>query len=239
MLILQKGVGANDGRPHETTAERLCKGRGHKGENRQMHLFNAGEGLAVAGAKLNLGLADRLLGRRRCQLDGQANAGAVNALILVRVLKLGLVLKRIALLHTATARKGTVAQRDEGRQAVKQGIDKAVFVGQKRFLAEHVQKVRRCDLVTVNLADQVGVARQMLDRFLGHAARQLDGQYLLNVLDRNRRTADDDIKGRQGRLDPLYPLGINASSHGLAAKRCLGFGRADQHLRFPVILTLA
>ena len=78
----------------------------------------------------------------------------------------------------------------------------------------------------------------MLDRFLGHAARQLDGQYLLNVLDRNRRTADDDIERRQGRLDPLYPFGIDASPHGLAAKGCLGFRRADQHLRFFILLAL-
>ena len=141
MLILQDGVGADDRGAHKAAPERLRKGRGHKGEDRQMHLFDAGEGLAVAGAKLKLGLADRALGRRRCQLDGQTDAGAVDALILVRMLKLGLVLELIALLHAAAARKGTVAQRDKGRQAVQKGVDKAVFVGQKRFLTEYVQKV--------------------------------------------------------------------------------------------------
>ena len=154
------------------------------------------------------------------------------------MLELGLVFELIALLHSAAAQKGTVAHRDKGRKAVKQGVDKPIFVGKKRFLAEYVEKVGGRNLVPLHLTDHVGMPRQVLDRFFRYTARQLDRENLLHVLDRNGRSANDDVKRGHHRLDPLYPFGINTPPHGLAAKGRFGFGRANQHLRFAILLAL-
>ena len=238
MLVFENGVGANDGGTHKAAAERLRKGRGEIGKHREVELLNASKGRTVTGAQLGLRLALGGLGRGRGQLNGEADTGAVDPrLSLGGVLKLGLVFKAIVLFHAAAARKGTVANGDKGRETVEQSVDKAILVGQKRFLAEDVQKTGRDHLVPLDLTDHIGVARQVLDRFFRNAACQLDRQDLLHVLDRHGGAANDGIERGHSRLDPLHPLGVYAPPYRSAAERCLGLRRADQHLRLPVILT--
>ena len=160
MLVFENGVGANDGGTHKAAAERLRKGRGEIGKHREVELLNASKGRTVTGAQLGLRLALGGLGRGRGQLNGEADTGAMHPrLSLGGVLKLGLVFKAIVLFNAAAARKGTVANGDKGRETVEQSVDKAILVGQERFLAEDVQKTGRDHLVPLDLTDHIGVAR--------------------------------------------------------------------------------
>ena len=132
MLILQNGICANDRRAYKAPPQGLGKGRGKEGKNCEMEPLNAGKRLTVAGAHLNLSLASAILGREGGKFNGKTDLGMVDAIILplVGMLKLGLIFKAIALLYPAAARKCAITHRNKRRKTVKQGIDKAIFVGQ-------------------------------------------------------------------------------------------------------------
>ena len=98
--------------------------------------------------------------------------------------------------------------------------------------------MRGGDLFPLHLLDHIGVPRQVLDRFFGNAAGQLQWQDLLHVLDCHSGTAHDHIKRGHGCLDPFDPFGIYASPYGLALQGCLGICGANQKLRLTVFLTL-
>ena len=161
-----------------------------------------------------------------------------SAVVVIReVLKFGLVIESERLLRAATAHEGLVTAIDEGCQSDKKGVNEPIFVRQMRFLAEDVEKLGRDDLLglLVVAQNQVRMLREVLDGLVGYALGQLDRQDLLDILDRHRRIAYDQIKVRKGVLDLVDPFGVDGLMHGLPLESGLGVGRADDQPCIGVI----
>ena len=94
---------------------------------------------------------------------------------------------------------------DESEQPVDQRVDKFVLIGLQRFLAEHVENLGRDDLIPVDLRNQVGMLRQMLQRPHRDIVREFDGQYLVPLLDELGRIADNDVQRGQRILYDIDP----------------------------------